>query len=270
MVEYAEDDFSETSIYYRLGPGMPADNDDLVPPVYFLNRDISREPIDLEYIKKGANLPIVISFGGSGLDPDTGESRYAMQKFLKDSRVSQISVRDQYTCWFHNGIRGVSTDVMSTVDRLKELIADSGSKRVLCTGSSAGAYAAILFGTLLNATGVIALCPQTLLKRGIKCQAHGYLYLLKWADGQGTKQQYADLLDLPESEVPIELVYGTDDFVDVFHAERMQSLNNVHLVPVAGNHGTAILATRNSGLLSRLFSDALNESTGDLIWKVPN
>ncbi len=252
----------DEELYYPTGPWMPADNDELLPPDGFLDRQLGLEPRDVEVkvIKHG--LPLVISFGGSGLDPDSGEARYGMQNFLQEGQVNSISLRDQYTCWFHNGVRGVSTDVATTVTYLTGAIQILQPSRVLCAGASAGGYAAILFGTLLNADGVIALCPQTLLQRGLKCQAHGYLYLLKWTDGEGTwdfkrKQQYADLLDLPESNSRVEIVYGTDDPVDVFHSERMRKFPNVTVETVPGTHGTAIIRTRDTGMLAQLFGDVL-------------
>lgn len=252
---------TEADIAYKTGHMMPGDNDHLVPPDWFLNRRLADEPRDMQLHKRGVGLPTVITFSGAGLNPETGEAMYAMQAFLKDSAINVIMLRDQACAWFHGGVRGISTDVASTVQYLQRLLGLWNSSRVLCTGASAGGYAAILFGVLLNATGVIALNPQTLLKRGVQCQAHGWLYMLKWCDGEGTwtptKQQYADLLDLPPSDTRIEIVYGADDPVDCFHAERMSAWPNVHLDKQAGTHGTTIVQARDTGLLAQLFGDVL-------------
>lgn len=251
----------EDDLHYPYGPKADADNDHLKMPKGFLRRDLRKEPLDVEVIHRGKGLPLAITFGGFGINPDTGRAQYGMQDFLKNSEMNQICLRDHFSCWYHNGVLGASTDVASTVDYLHELIYEHKAPRVLCAGSSGGGYAAILFGTLLEAP-VIALNPQTLLQRGLKCFAHGHLYNLKWTDGKGTwdftmKQQYADLLDLPPSSEPVEIVYGKDDPVDVFHSERMGVLPNVSLIPVPGDHSKAILDTRDSGLLTRLFDDVL-------------
>lgn len=250
------------NIRYATGHMQPADNDHLAPPDWFLHRDLAAEPCDVQLLHRGQGLPTVITFSGAGLNPETGLAMYAMQAFLKDSLVNVIMLRDQACAWFHGGVRSVSTDVASTVEYLRTRLWEWDSPRLLCTGASAGGYAAILFGVLLNATGVIALNPQTLLKRGVQCQAHGWLYMLKFCDGKGSwdfsrKQQYADLLDLPPSDTRIEIVYGADDPVDCFHSERMSVWPNVHLDKQAGTHGTTILKARDTGLLAQRFGDVL-------------
>lgn len=250
------------SLYYPTGHGMPADNDHIPMPEGLLDRDLSSEILDVEVIDRGKGLPLVISFGGFGINPDTGRAQYAMQGFLKDSAVNQICVRDHFCCWYHNGISGASTDVASTVVYLRQLIDELQADRILCTGTSGGGHAAILFGTLLGVTGVIALNPQTLLQRGLKCYAEGHLYTLKWTDGEGTwdftrNQQYADLLDLPPSDVRIEIIYGQDSLIDEFHSGRMNVLPNVHAEGVPGDHSTAIIRARDNGVLAQLFGDVL-------------
>jgi hypothetical protein len=238
---------------------MPGDNDDLGPPAGFMGRIVGNESLDIQMVKKGDGLPLIITFGGCGIDPDTGRAQYALRNTLRDEDVNQIRLRDQYSCWFHNGVQGASTDIQSTVHYLRDLIQDFKADRILCSGASGGGYAAILFGSLLNVTGVVALAPQTILHRGIRCQAHGNLYLLKWTDGNGswehTKQQYADLLDLPPSETKIFIVYGSQDLVDAYHAQRIQHRPNIQLKKVAGDHSTAIIGARDSGMLTTLLRE---------------
>lgn len=226
-------------------------------------RTISNEPLDVQMVKKEDGLPLIITFGGCGIDPDTGRAQYAMRNTLHGEQVNQIALRDQYSCWFHNGVQGASHDVASTVAYLQGLIQEFKTDKVLCSGASGGGYAAILFGSLLNITGVVALAPQTILRRGIRCQAHGNLYLLKWTDGAGTwqqtKQQYADLLDLPPSTTKVLIVYGSKDPVDAYHAKRLKDRPNVHLKRVTGNHSTAIIGTRDSGMLAKLLREMRGE-----------
>lgn len=248
----------DCELTYQTGSGMPGDNWDVVPPNTFLYRqDVAHEPLDVQCVRRARGLPLVITFGGSGLNPDTGEAQYAMRNMLREEEVNQISLRDQFCCWFHNGVRGASQDVMTTAAYLQGLIKDCDSERVFCTGTSAGGYAAILFGGLLNVTGVLAVNPQTLLKRGIKCQAHGQLYLLKWTDRD--MQQYADLLDLEFADTKVCIIYGADDPVDVYHAERMAQ-PNVHLFPVPGDHSTSILQSRDNGMITRMLHGLYEET----------
>jgi len=64
---------------------------------------------------------------------------------------------------YHRGIAGISKTVDETVEYLKTEI--DGYKRVVFIGVSAGGYAAILFGSLLNIASVVAFIPQTLRMR---------------------------------------------------------------------------------------------------------
>ncbi len=250
-------------LHFPTHPGAPADNDAAWPPDWFLNRDLPNEQLDLQVVNHSPGQPLVVTFGGFGVREPGANTQYAMQNFLKDSLVTQIQVRDNFTCWYHNGVMGFSTDVASTVTGLRNMIDNLEPDQVVCTGASGGGYASILFGTLLNVDGVIALTPQTHLERGLRCQAHGWLYLLKWTDGNGSwgftqNQQYADLLDLPASEVKIDIVYGTGDAVDSYHAERMDALPNVTLIPTdAAGHGQTIVDYRDSGMLRELFKDTV-------------
>ena len=64
---------------------------------------------------------------------------------------------------YHKGIMGISKTIDETVEYLKTEI--GGYKRVVFIGVSAGGYAAILFGSLLNIASVVAFIPQTLRTR---------------------------------------------------------------------------------------------------------
>jgi hypothetical protein len=74
------------------------------------------------------------------------------KQFYIDSRLKH----------YHYGIKDTTTSVETTVEYLKDKIKDY--KKVVFMGVSSGGYAAILFGSLLNITMVIAFIPQTILK----------------------------------------------------------------------------------------------------------
>jgi esterase/lipase len=63
---------------------------------------------------------------------------------------------------YHYGITDITNNVEETVEYLKEQL--KNYDKIICLGVSAGGYAALLFGSLLNAHSVIAFIPQTLLK----------------------------------------------------------------------------------------------------------
>jgi predicted esterase YcpF (UPF0227 family) len=64
---------------------------------------------------------------------------------------------------YHQGIKGISTNIEETVEYLRNEI--RGYKNIIFIGVSAGGYAAIMFGSLLNITSVIAFIPQTFRRK---------------------------------------------------------------------------------------------------------
>lgn len=221
-------------------------------PHGFQNRCITGESPDYVIHRTGSDS-LVISFSGMGIAGD-GKPVYAFSGLSNRYGVNQILLRDQFQVWFLNGVMGASTNVATTVSFLRELIVDINPSRTLTIGSSAGGFSAMLYGSLLGVDRVIAINPQTLLKRGVECVAHGNLYLLKWCD-QGEKR-YHDLRKLKMA--PTEIIYGEEDHIDMFHSGRMAGRHNITLLPVPGNHSTAAIGARDSGLLADVIEHHLN------------
>jgi len=71
---------------------------------------------------------------------------------------------DEHQSWYHEGIKGITTCIDDTVLYLNNLLRNYD--KVLFMGTSAGGYAAILFGSLCN-VNVISFIPQTILQNPI-------------------------------------------------------------------------------------------------------
>jgi hypothetical protein len=79
-------------------------------------------------------------------------------KYFQD--INRHFYVDTYKSCYHKGISGISNNIDETVKYLKNEIKDY--KNVVFLGCSGGGYAAILFGSLLNVTSVIAFTPPTI------------------------------------------------------------------------------------------------------------
>ena len=105
---------------------------------------------------------IIVAFGGYynrvGGIPQFEFLNYLGQHFYDCDRVFY---KDSSKSCYHNGIDGISRNIDETVEYLKTVI--KGYSRVIFMGVSGGGYAAILFGSLLEITSVLAFIPQTLL-----------------------------------------------------------------------------------------------------------
>ena len=93
-------------------------------------------------------LPLIIAFGGmvGGLS----EPVYEFKKYLTTHfNCHFIFIKDRYQCWYFKGIYGLGHNFTKSVKRLKKLISKIKYSKIITLGTSAGGYAAILFGILL-------------------------------------------------------------------------------------------------------------------------
>lgn len=109
---------------------------------------------------------LVVSFAGHdllfGLIPRFEFFNFFEKHFTHIDRHFYV---DMSKTSYHKGITGITTSIDETVAYLKEKIAPY--KTVLFLGVSSGGYAAILFGSLLRVTSVLAFIPQTHLRERV-------------------------------------------------------------------------------------------------------
>ena len=90
---------------------------------------------------------------------------------------------------YHKGIGGISKTIDETITYLQKQI--EPYKRVIFIGTSAGGYAAILFGSLLHVSSVIAFIPQTIRRNKILDEK--YRDISGYINDTTTYYLYADL-----------------------------------------------------------------------------
>lgn len=148
---------------------------------------------------------------------------------------------DTRTCSYHKGIPGISNTIDETVAYLKEKI--KPYKQVIFLGVSSGGYAAILFGSLLGISKVLAFIPQTI--RYVK---------------QNIDEKYRDILPFFSHTTQYHLyaditVKKEDDPHHVSQCERFAIANNVKVI----KHDKFNLKTmRDSGELYTILFDLIN------------
>ena len=82
---------------------------------------------------------------------------------LSAINVNMLFLRDTSQSWYLMGVPGVSGSVGETVNFIRAEIQATGATSVVCLGSSMGAFAAILHGTLLRANRCVCFGPQLIL-----------------------------------------------------------------------------------------------------------
>jgi hypothetical protein len=115
-----------------------------------------------ELIKLRGSSHLIISFGGMALDINKAIVFEFVNHLSTYDDVDLIFYIDMFQSCYHKGLKGITTNIPETVEYLCTKI--KGYSKVIFMGTSAGGYAAILFGSLCKVDTVIAFIPPTILK----------------------------------------------------------------------------------------------------------
>lgn len=187
-------------------------------------------PIFKDFSSQSPHLLISLGgyFGGFG-------TTFEFSNVADAADVKKIFIRDIRRAVYHAGLPGLSSDVPSTAEVLRGLIAESGAKRVTMIGNSQGGFAAIMFGALLNIDYVHALSAQTLVGPLNRWKHRDY----RWPHVAAQlyykslfKKKYWDLKKLLQSttgKTKFNLHYGQKDPLDSVNAEYLRGCRGVTL-----------------------------------------
>ena len=118
----------------------------------------TQEASDISYVKIGDNnRKLIVCFASNRHD---GFERKTSLMHLKYERndFDVLYLRNQNK-WYLGGLKGIGKNINCTIAFLKKEFAKYD--KVCCTGISAGGYASLLFGSLLNVNCVITINAQT-------------------------------------------------------------------------------------------------------------
>ncbi len=190
-------------------------------------------------------LRCVVFFSGHGLYfPNTAaeveekvfrRDRYEWARNVPAWADRVIFLRDVQKQWF---VEGISRRVNS-VDALLHLLKDQvAGYDTVCVGSSAGGYAAILFGCLLNAERVVSFSGQFSLE-SLMDQDPGQNPLLEKHRSDPARRRYWALGPLlRQSGTPVFHLYPRSVPDDVKQARCVSNVDNVFMFPFRyGGHG---------------------------------
>lgn len=190
------------------------------------------------------NCQLIIAFGGiakqfGGVQP------FEFLNFLNKNfdKCDKYFYIDKKCNRYHNGIENISNNIDETVDYLKKIILPY--KIVTFIGVSAGGYAAILFGSLLNITNVIAFQPPTM------CNMIN--------DTRKFDNRYSDLLPLINKTTRYYLfgnlsIQNIYDSHHISHCNRLKIYKNVNVTEYKDIN---IREMRDNGELLTLFNSII-------------
>jgi len=184
-------------------------------------------------------------------------------EFLKVTRevpASRIFVRDLNQAWYFKGLTPEINSIEKTAAFLREKIESLKPRITVFTGNSAGGYAAILFGLLLDPDHVLAFSPQTFIDRRNR--------LLHWDRRWKKEVREVYKYSLPQERFydlkkvarefsgncRFSLYYSPRGRVDAAHCNRMRTLQNfsIYFDARAEEHGI-VKYLRDTGKLREIF-----------------
>ncbi|MCC7599313.1 hypothetical protein IGS61_17630 [Janthinobacterium sp. FW305-129] len=110
--------------------------------------------------------PLVIAFGFVSWTTRPAFDFYGRLKKLEQASgqyLNKILVRDSGNAWYHRRIVGLGSHVDETAQALRDLVRRIAPSQVATLGQSMGAYAAVMYGLLLDAQQIVAFGPLSFL-----------------------------------------------------------------------------------------------------------
>jgi hypothetical protein len=220
------------------------------------------EPIDAHV--EGDSRALLIAFGGmrGGFG---GVPLFEFSTLTETMPAKRLFVRDLRQAWYHQGVPRHGRTLLEFAESLRELVASYDIDRLVATGNSAGGYAALVFGSLLQADVVLAFAPQTVLELDVLAEMddHSWDERLEPLDAAGAlDRDWTDLRRaLPNArrgDTRYEIYYADSHREDRLHAQRLDGLDAVELCPVEDARHNVARAMRDSGALARVLERALD------------
>lgn len=187
--------------------------------------------------------PLLISFGyvdwaAPNRFDFAGRTRKLMN--ARGARLNRIFVRDTANMWYHHGVQGLGQSVDETVALLANMIDDIWPSSLMTIGQSMGAWAALLFGALLNADRSLAFGPLSYF-RGDWAREDRDMRFVAVMDRVNRFPPDLFFEDLPSvfqmcARLPdIRIIYGNGPSegdpggLDQIHADRFAQFQNVSI-----------------------------------------
>lgn len=194
----------------------------------------------------------VIAFGG--MATKLGMPVPEFTRILTDHGPDVFFVKDHLQAWYQKGLPGASIDVESTAAFLAQVT--SGYKSAPKTvGTSAGGFAAILFGALLGSPAVVAFGPQTYVRPETISQFASQ-------DTRSSEVLDGQMLDLrtvlQKNPIPdVQIFYGEDCPFDAEPAKYLQGIDGVKLRPYPTDTHNVAAWLREQGKLTEILRQTL-------------
>jgi hypothetical protein len=196
-----------------------------------------------EYKIINGNTNLIICFGGMALQFG-GFLPFEFLNYLSSvyyDNCDLVFFIDSNQCWYHKGIKNITKNIDETIIYINNIIKDKNYKNIIFMGTSAGGYAAILFGSLCNNVGhVISFVPQTIIKRPINLN---YSNLKKVINKQTKYILYGN-----------KNIKDMNDLHCISQCENIECFTNVRIIK---NDGCNLKRLRDDGIIKKMIDDII-------------
>lgn len=177
--------------------------------------------------------------------------------------VKKVFLRDLTQSWYHRGVEGIGADVPAIAEYLAQLVSESGATRTVLIGNSAGAYAALLFGQLLDVDEVHAFSPQSFIDPELRTEHDDHrwqVYVDRVVAAGGPDPRFADLLPILSRggvRTTFHIYFPAPNRLENLHSLRLSGIESVIPHPVDGGGHKLIKWLRDTGELTQILERAL-------------
>ncbi len=207
---------------------------------------------------------LVISFGSMGRDRNLIAS-FNFYNLLEDNKlIDKIFFRDFKSNYYLTGLKNSTNDLQGTIDLIKRLSSKKKYRKIISIGSSAGGFAAILFGHLLKFSKVIVFNPQTVLSKEKEIELNDNFYtvdICKQLRGLNPSnclfQNSLNLKNLIPFQTKVDLHYSNHSEIDTNHAKFIEH-KNCHLIKHNSYSHLLALELRDSKNLKGIIEKSLD------------
>lgn len=156
---------------------------------------------------------------------ETYKTQFDFYNVLNNEGYKKFFVRDLSCTWYFNGLNGISNSIETTLNFIKKGIQISKATEVRVIGKGNGGFAALLFGTLLNADNIMVYNPVTYITpKLLKSNNPKRQNKLKRMNGN----RYLDLQNLEKSSSIIQIFYTTNN-KNILHVENIKNNKNLNI-----------------------------------------
>ena len=211
-------------------------------------------PVEKRILENSDTLVVIFSGMATQLSMPPAEF---MRTFLSKN-ISVIFIKDFWQCWYQKGLLGISNNIQDTVTYLRQELSEISYKKLVFIGTSAGGYASLLFGNLLNADNVLCFSPQTNIQRKVFNRFKSQDSRLKDIDFNCPYLDLNQTFKLHDYSGKINIYFGEHNLVDKEHASNLIDFEYVNLIPLATDSHNTAEYLKEQGKLDKILEAKIN------------